>query len=75
MDYAYGIAFYARLERSVPALSKSGLIALAGTMGIAGFMVIRRKLNVLSCISKCGGAGCRIVATGIKKIIKKGAGI
>jgi hypothetical protein len=30
-------------ERNVPTLSEWGLIAMAGILGIAGFMVIRRR--------------------------------
>ncbi|MGB2693016.1 MAG: IPTL-CTERM sorting domain-containing protein [Thermodesulfobacteriota bacterium] len=32
-----------QIQRDVPTLSKWGLIAMAGVLGIVGFMVVRRK--------------------------------
>ena len=35
--------FNVRIERNIPTLSEWGLIALAGILGIVGFMVMRRR--------------------------------
>jgi len=42
-DCADGIVFFTPLPRNVPTLSEWGLIAMAGILGLVGFMVIRRR--------------------------------